>query len=66
MAINERIRAYIKSKGWKQSYIAEKSGITANQLSCILNGKRRISATEYFDLCEAMGVNPKIFRDKEA
>lgn len=67
MAINERIRAYIQSKGWKQSYIAEKSGITANKLSSILNGKRKISAMEYLDLCEALEVDPRKFEaEKEA
>lgn len=67
MTINLRINEYLISKGIKQTYIAKKVGISEDKLSNILNGKRKISATEYLNLCEVLGVDPKTFNaGKEA
>lgn len=54
----DRLKLYIDRNGLKQKAIAEKSGLTENQISQILNGKRGISADELEIICNAMNANP--------
>ena len=53
-----RLKLYITQNGLKQKVIAEKSGLTENQMSQILKGKRGISADEFEIICNAMNANP--------
>lgn len=50
----------IKSRGFKQSTIAVKAGLTEQQLSDIVNKRRKLEANEMFALCKAMGITPDI------
>lgn len=58
MKVCDRLKLYIINKGLKQKIIAEKSGLTENQMSQILNGKRSISADELEIICNAMDAKP--------
>lgn len=48
------IKKYITEKGIKQTYIAEKTGISSQVINAILNGNRKIEANEYFEICKAL------------
>lgn len=58
MKVCDRLKLYITRNGIKQKVIAKKSGLTENQISQILNGKRGISADEFEIICNAMNANP--------
>lgn len=55
------IKEYMRSNGIKQSYVAEKIGMSPQVLGQILNGNRKIEAKEFFDICEAIGVDAAEF-----
>lgn len=54
--LGNAIKSYILASGLKIVAIADKSDIPANTFSAILNGKRKITAEEYFSICEALNV----------
>lgn len=54
--IGAKIRAYIKEKGYKQTFIAKAAGLSDSALSDILIHDRRIEVTEYVGICLALGV----------
>ena len=54
-------KEYMKSNGIKQSYVAEKMGMPPQGVGQILNEKRKIEASEFFSMCEAMGVDAAEF-----
>lgn len=58
------ISSYIEEKGIKQSYIAEKIGISADLFSKTLLGTRRLQTTEFFEICFALNVSPEYFYQK--
>ena len=51
-----RIREYITESGMKLGAIAEKADIPMNTFSAMMNGKRKITAEEYFKICRILGV----------
>ena len=56
-----KVKKYLDEKGIKYSYLSEKVGIPMNILSPTLNGKRKMSAEEYFLICKALGVPAETF-----
>lgn len=64
--LSDVIYEYIKSKGIKQIFIAEKLGISNHAVSDIMSGKRRISAEEYYLLCKVLEIPMTYFFDKLA
>ena len=55
----------IAARGLKQSYIAEKTGLTNQQLSDIIRKRRKLDANEMFDICSILGVTPNdLFSNK--
>lgn len=50
----------IKRRGFKQAAIASKAGLTEQQLSDIVNKRRKLDANEMFSLCLAMNIEPNI------
>lgn len=58
------IKTYIEENGLKQKKIAEDSGMTQQALSDVLNERRKIEATEYFNLCRALKVTVDFFANK--
>lgn len=59
-----KIREYLIENGIKQAYISEKTGISPNILSAMLNGNRRILAVEYFKICAALNVQLDFFANQ--
>lgn len=59
--IGLKVKKYLDENGIKYSYLSEKTGIPMNILSPTLNGKRRMSAEEYFMICEALGLSADTF-----
>jgi antitoxin component HigA of HigAB toxin-antitoxin module len=55
------IKKYMDATGLKQKAVAEKVGLTEAQLSLILQQKRKLEASEYANICWAMGVSMKKF-----
>ena len=55
------IKEYMRNNGIKQSYVADKIGMSPQTLGQVLNGNRKIEAKEFFDLCEAIGVDAAEF-----
>lgn len=66
MSINERLKVYVAENGIKQVYIAQKTGLTPDTVSRMLNGSRRILADEFLLICNALNIDPNIFRNKTA
>ena len=62
MRVYERLNNYISEKGLKQTYVAEKSGLTADNLSKILNGNRKLTAEEFLNICKVLSLDPKEFQ----
>lgn len=60
-----KIKQYLINTGLKFNSIAEKSDIPMNKFSAILNGKRKITAEEYFAICHALDVPLDTFCDSE-
>lgn len=52
---------YIQEKGYRQSVIAKKAGLTCDQLSKILHGKRKCSVDEFLSICKSIDENPHKF-----
>lgn len=64
--LGNRIKEYLDSKGIRYSYLSEKTGIPANILSPMLNGKREIKALEYFSICFALDIPLETFAEDQA
>ncbi|MBE6904336.1 MAG: helix-turn-helix transcriptional regulator [Ruminococcaceae bacterium] len=64
MKIKEQLNTYISENGIKQIYIAQKTGLTADTVSKMLNGSRRILADEFLLICNALNIDPNIFRNR--
>lgn len=56
-----RIKEYIADCGLKYSAVATRAGIPFNTFSAMINGKRKITAEEYFSICEALSVPLDMF-----
>lgn len=54
--INEKIKAYITENRLEFSAIAERAEIRTNTFSAMMNGKRKITAEDYFAICKALDV----------
>lgn len=61
MDVGTRIKDYLESKGITQAFLSAKSGIPPAKLNLALNGKRKLSLTEYESVCWALGVNVDAF-----
>lgn len=60
MSINLRLREIIEEKGIKQAYICQKTGLSADIVSRILRGERKITAEEFLLICETLDLDPKL------
>lgn len=56
--IIENINNEISSKGLKKSFVAQKAGMTFQQFSDTLNGRRTLKTDEVPRIAEALGVTP--------
>ena len=63
MVVQSKVAQYIEEQGIKQSWLAQKTGLTDNMISGILNGKRKMTADEFVRICKAIGKNPNDFME---
>ena len=59
--IGKMIKQYLEKNGILLSYVASKIGVAPNVFSSMMNGKRRISAEEYYLICKALNVDLEYF-----
>ena len=59
--VAEKINAYITEKGIKQSYVAEKAGISLQEMNDYMKGRRRLRADTFFKICRALNESSEIF-----
>lgn len=63
--LGKNIKTYLDENGVRYTHISEKTQIPMNVLSPMLNEKREIKATEYFKICDALGVPLEKFKPSE-
>ena len=61
MDVGMKIKTYLDSKGISQTFVSTKSGIPVVKLNLVLNGKRRLTLSEYETICWAIGVGVDTF-----
>ena len=54
--VGERIKSYLTDNGIKQSFVADKVGIPASQLSDICNKGRSLDCVTYYKICNVLNV----------
>lgn len=63
--VGKRIAEYLTNNGIKQSFVAEKAGITAQQMSDICTKGRIIDCLLYYRICKALNVPLETFLEGE-
>ena len=63
--LGARIKNYLDDNGIKQSFLAEKLGTFNSTMSDMLNGKRNITAIEYYQICKSLNVPMEKFVEEE-
>lgn len=63
MDCNKKIAEYVESHGITQKFLCDKTGITPEKISNILNNKRKITGDELINLCNVLGLNLDYFKD---
>ncbi len=58
MDVRENIKKIISEKGFLQKAVAERMGLTSNQFSNMIKGRKLIKYTDIMPLCNALGVSP--------
>ena len=61
--IGKKIQDYLRENGIKQSFVAERSGLTDSIISDICNDKRKVDVIEYYKICKALQVPLNHFRE---
>ena len=61
MDCNMKLAKYLEDQGITQSFISEKTGITKEKMSNILNGKRKLTGDELVAVCKVLGINLDYF-----
>lgn len=61
MNVQARIAQYVSENGIKQTFIADKTGLSKNAISAILTLNRKMSADEYEKICRALNKTPNDF-----
>lgn len=59
--VGKEIKEYLEQNGIKQSFVAEKVGITPSQISEICNKGRSIDCVTYYKICSALNVPLETF-----
>ena len=61
MKINKMIADIVEQRGIKQTYIAERTGLTVDAVSRIMRSERKLGAEEFLKICELLNVSPESF-----
>ena len=64
MVLGTRIKKYLDENGIKYSFVANELGLPVNVFSVMINGKRKISADEYVDICRVLRLSADYFAEK--
>lgn len=60
--VGSNIKQYLKDNGIKQSFLVEKTGLSAGVISDLCNGKKKsIDILAYYKICRALGVDLAFF-----
>ena len=59
--IGSKIKEYLDKNGIKQTFVAEKTGISVSNLSAMLNRGRTINAVDYYKICKVLNVPLDMF-----
>lgn len=60
--LNQRIKKFMEERGIKQSFLKVHLGMKASTVNALLNGNRKITAEEYFKICNALKVPLDYFK----
>lgn len=60
--IGQRIKQYLEGNGIKQSFVAEKIGITKQKMAYICSSKN-VDCVTYYRICKALNVPLETFLD---
>lgn len=58
MDVRECLRPAIDEKGYKYHHVANEAGLTDQQLSDIMNKRRRLEVNEFVRICKVIGATP--------
>lgn len=62
MKLHEKLNRYINTHGIKQTFVAEKTGISVKTLNAILLGRQRLMADMFEDICrKGLEIEPEYF-----
>lgn len=61
MDVGTKIKSYLDKRGITQAFVSSRSGIPPAKLNLALNGKRKLSLTEYESICWTLGVGVETF-----
>lgn len=56
--LGSTLKEYMHDNGIKQVFVSEKTGMSPQTLGQILNEQRKIEVSEFFKICEAVGIDP--------
>lgn len=59
--VGEKIKEYLQEHGIKQSFLAEKTGLTPSVVSDICNRDRKVDVLENYKICNALGLPADYF-----
>ena len=59
--IGAKIKSYLQERGIKQTFLAEKTGMTNSIISDICNNDRKVECVEYFKICKALNLPLEYF-----
>lgn len=62
MILCNQLNRFITEKGIKQVHLSRKTGMAPDIVSKILKGKRKITAEEFLLICDALEIDPNMFR----
>ena len=60
----ELIRTYLDENGIKYIYAAERIDMSISAFSAMLNGNRKLTAEEFLNLCDALGIAVTYFAER--
>lgn len=64
--VGAKIKAYLVENGIKQTFLAQKAGLTDSRVSDICNGSaQRIDCIEYYKICKALNLDLEYFMPDE-
>lgn len=63
--VGRRIKEYLKENGIKQTFVAEKSGLSNSVISDICTRGRKIDVVEYYKICKVLNVPLETFLEEE-